>query len=83
MRIRIANEKVNFKDLKEGDVFKYQSEIYMKTKVLNVEASLSYNCVNLSRNEICYFHPTEYGDNVRVIKENAELVLGGSKVCEK
>lgn len=55
----------------------------MKTKVLNLDASMSLNCVNLSRNEICYFQPTEYGDNVKVIKEDAELVLGGSKVCEK
>ena len=83
MKIRIAVEKVNFIDLKEGDVFKYLNDIYMKTKVLNLDASMSLNCVNLSRNEICYFQPTEYGDNVKVIKEDAELVLGGSKVCEK
>ncbi|WP_288682226.1 hypothetical protein [uncultured Eubacterium sp.] len=54
--------KIDFEDLKYGEVFKCEESVYMKVMAikkddLNIDKSNSYNCVDLSDGILKYCFP--------------------------
>lgn len=55
-----------FKEIEQGEVFKYESELYLKTDELMVTYSEEeYNCVRLKDGEMC---ERSYNDIVYEVK---------------
>lgn len=61
---------IEFKDVKEGDIFEYDNIIFLKTSFTYAYDEDLLNCYNLQDNEFSYFN-----DDERVIMLKGELII--------
>jgi hypothetical protein len=72
MKIRYGNNSVQFSDLKQGDVFKYASDVYLRVDLVTDEDQVEWNTVNLATGSHESFSPET---NITPCPK-AELTLG-------
>ena len=57
MKIRYTNNSVQFSDLKQGDVFKYANDVYLRVELVTDEDLTEWNAVNLATGSHESFSP--------------------------
>ena len=67
---RNDNKKVDFADIKKGDVFKDECSIFMAIKEVENKNGGSYNAVDVETGELTHFYADE-----KVFALKAELVV--------
>ncbi len=68
--MKITKRASYFKDLKAGDLFFWEDELYLKTETFKVDEEDSRNAVSLIDNCITYFE-----DDEPIIPKSGELTI--------
>lgn len=70
MIIEQNNNKIKFENIKIGDIFRFDGDIYIKIPYYTTDSGYDFDAYNLSNNDIYNF----YGDEI-VEKVKAKLVI--------